>query len=195
MAPSSRDRISVDLRGLKAALIDRALAVGVSPSDWVRATLSKALEAVDPGSLSACRAGEARGDRVRLCLRMLSQDALATVSAARAAGLPIGSFLAGLVSRVPVVQQGFDRFAHVSALIRSCAELAILSRGINRLVNLLQDGSGREALEYRGMLDTLNGDGRRHLKLASEALADLRPTVQGRPIRRTRGEGDEHEHI
>ena len=42
MAPSSRDRISVDLHGLKAALFERAQARGVSPSGLVRTTLAEA---------------------------------------------------------------------------------------------------------------------------------------------------------
>lgn len=33
---SSRDRISVDLRGLKAALLAQARAKGVTPSDFIR---------------------------------------------------------------------------------------------------------------------------------------------------------------
>ncbi len=41
MAPSSRDRITVDLHGLKAALFERALALGVSPSGLVRATFGR----------------------------------------------------------------------------------------------------------------------------------------------------------
>ena len=48
MAPSSRDRISVDLHGLKAALFERAQALGVSPSGLVRTTLAEALGRSDP---------------------------------------------------------------------------------------------------------------------------------------------------
>ena len=43
MAPSSRDRISVDLHGLKAVLFERAQALGVSPSGLVRTILASAL--------------------------------------------------------------------------------------------------------------------------------------------------------
>jgi hypothetical protein len=44
MAPYSRDRLSVDLHGLKAALVERARLAGTSPSGWVRTTLAEALE-------------------------------------------------------------------------------------------------------------------------------------------------------
>ena len=50
MAPSSRDRISVDLRGLKAALIERARAQGASPSDFVRTALADVLSEPPPAT-------------------------------------------------------------------------------------------------------------------------------------------------
>jgi hypothetical protein len=72
MAPSSRDRISVDLHGLKAALFERAQALSVSPSGLVRTTLAEALGRSDPTdidrSMPSLKSGT--GDRVRLCLRM-----------------------------------------------------------------------------------------------------------------------------
>ena len=47
MTPSSRDRISVDLRGLRGALLAQAHARGVTPSDLVRGVLAEAFGAVD----------------------------------------------------------------------------------------------------------------------------------------------------
>ena len=43
MEPSSRDRISVDLHGLKPALMEHAQALGVSPPELVRKTLAEEL--------------------------------------------------------------------------------------------------------------------------------------------------------
>lgn len=43
MKTSSRDRISVDLRGLKAILVERAHGLDESPSAWVRKLLGDAL--------------------------------------------------------------------------------------------------------------------------------------------------------
>ncbi len=70
MAPSSRDRISVDLHGLKAALFVRAQALGVSPSGLVRTTLAEALgRPLHVTEYPArCQASHA-GDRVRISLR------------------------------------------------------------------------------------------------------------------------------
>ena len=44
MEPSSRNRISVDLHGLKALLMERAQALGVSPSELVRKALADELD-------------------------------------------------------------------------------------------------------------------------------------------------------
>ena len=70
MAPSSRDRLSVDLHGLKAALVERARLAGTSPSGWVRATLAEALDgsaeparSTRPPRLETRAAGRVRGAR------------------------------------------------------------------------------------------------------------------------------------
>ena len=75
MAPSSRDRISVDLHGLKAALFERAQALGVSPSGLVRTALAEALGRSEQTDMDRSMPSPqpSNGDRVRLCLRM-SQD-------------------------------------------------------------------------------------------------------------------------
>ena len=177
MTPSSRDRISVDLHGLKATLFERARARGVSPSRLGRDTLAAALgesgaSGVDRRPRSAVAPIEGR---VRLSLRMSREEAAATLAAARNAGLTPGVFVAGVVAGVPVLTAGASRADHMAALVASSAELSALSRNIHRLAWLLREGNVRSALAYREMLDTLAGDVRGHLALASRVLADLRP--------------------
>ncbi len=177
MAPSSRDRISVDLRGLRAALFERARARGVSPSVLVRDALSAALGQSEAASCDrvAISAAPAQNDRVRLSLRMSRADAGATLDAARRAGLAPGAFVAGLVADVPALSAGSSRADHTAALIASRGELSTLSRNIRHLTKLLREGNVHAALEYRDMLMTLDDDIRGHLTLASGVLADLRP--------------------
>lgn len=177
MAPSSRDRISVDVQGLKAALMARAQTEGVSPSTLVREALATALG--EPGGLTGQRAGNRDpsdpGDRVRLSLRMGRTEAIATLAAARQAGLNPGAYVAGLVAGIPVLRDGIRHAHHRAALVASSAELASLSRSIHHLTALLRQGDVRAAQEYRVMLDRLAGDVRSHLVLASGVLADLGP--------------------
>ena len=177
MAPSSRDRISVDLHSLKAVLFEQARARGVSPSGLVREALIDALGQSDSSGLDRTirSAIVPTAGRVRLSLRMTREEVLAILAAARHAGMAPGAFVAGLVAGVPALANGTSRTDHLAALIASSAELSTLSRNIHHLTTLLRQGNVRPALVYREMLDALAGDVRRHLTLAASALADLRP--------------------
>jgi hypothetical protein len=180
MAPSSRDRISVDLRGLKAALRERAQAVGVSPSGLVRTILAEALGQAERITTNRATPNHllGSGNRARLCLRMRREQACATIEAARRAGMNPGDYVGSLVANVPVLSAGGGRAEHITTLIASSAELSTLSRNIHRLTALLRQGNVRPALEYRAMLDTLAGDVRGHLTLAARVLSDLQPRTR-----------------
>jgi hypothetical protein len=143
MAPSSRDRISVDLQGLKAALCERAQATGVLPSAWVRAALADALgKPATPGALRVAQAIHRRdASRARLLLRMTRVQALAVTGAARRAGMSSGDYVGNLVAGVPVVTSGYRRADHVAALTASCADMSSFSRSLHRLTSLLHNGS------------------------------------------------------
>jgi hypothetical protein len=177
MAPSSRDRISVDLHGLKAALFKHAQALGVSPSGLVRETLANALGGSEALVVERPRDRHVHrsADRVRLSLRMTREQVAATLAAARRAGLSPGDYVADLVAGVPALASGASRTDHLAALIASSAEVSTLIRSIHHLTTLLRQGEVRAALEYRQMLNTLAGDVRSHLTLTSRVLADLRP--------------------
>lgn len=177
MASSSRDRLSVDLHGLKAALVERARLAGTSPSGWVRATLAEALGgAAEP--VSEARPPRLRtrdASRVRLTLRMPRAEAAAVLAAARLAGQPPGDFIANLLAGQPAPMPASDRAETVGALIASCAELSTFSRNLSHLVSLLRQGAFRPAEEYRPMLATLSHDVREHLDHLTRALVDLQP--------------------
>jgi len=177
MAPSSRDRLSVDLHGLKTALWDRAKALGVTPSGFVRNTLAEALGVAAPaGQGSATRPpAPPSGIRVRLCLRMHRLQASATIQAARQAGLSPGDYVGGLVASIPALTTGTHRPDLLAALVASSAELSTLSRNVHRLTALLRQADVGPARAYRAMLDTLAADVHRHLELAAKVLADLQP--------------------
>jgi hypothetical protein len=182
-APSSRELICVDLRGMKAAVVEHARARGVTPSDFVRATLTVAMG--QPGCSIASRPVEPSlpivEERVRLSLRMSRSDAVATVAAARAAGLALGAYVAGLVAGIPALTTGHSRDDYLVALIASNAEMATFGRKLGQLVSLLRQGSTRAAQEYREMLDGIARKVHEHLALVSAVVAELRPRREGRP--------------
>jgi hypothetical protein len=178
MNPSTHDFVTVEMRGLKAALVARALSQRVSVSVLVRAAVARDLGLADPyaspradGSADVALASTA----VKLSIRLTRAEGEQLAAGARSAGLSRGAFLAGLIADVPVLSGGASRTDHLAALIASSAELSTLSRNIHHLATLLREGAVRAAQEYRAMLDTLADDVHGHLALAASVLADLRP--------------------
>ena len=175
METQSRERISIDLQGLKEALMERSQALGVSPSELLRKALLQALEmpAVQERAAAVRPSMKRPSDRTRLCLRMGQEEATATLAAAKQAGMSPGDYVACLVAGVPVLLNGGGRSDHIEALTTSNAHVANLSRNVYALTRFLTQANVEQARVYRDMLDTLNGDVRRHLMLASSVLAEL----------------------
>ena len=189
MEPSLRDRISVDLHGLKAPLMERAQAVGLSPSRLVRQVLADALGRPAPPNAVAYRTPVQTDPtaRARLCLRMRSEDAAATLQAAQQAGMATGDYVAALVAGVPVILDGRGHAQTLQALTASTDELAHFGHRLYQLNALLRRGDVEPIRLYVGMLETLARDVRRHLDHVSCALADLQPRRPSAspPARRT----------
>jgi hypothetical protein len=178
MGTYSHDFVTVDMRGLKAALVACAEQRRVSVSALVRKAVE--LEIGHGADADGRPAGQPDGraggdDWVKLSLRMRGCEASNLDAGARAAGMSRGAYLAGLVNGVPVLASGGARPELVSALTRSCAELSTLSRNVHQLTALLQVGNVPQALLYRDLLDHLADDVRAHLRVAAHVLTELRP--------------------
>jgi len=178
MNTTAHDFVTVDMRGLRAALVARAQAERVSVSVLVRGAVARDL-GLSTERETSCMDGPAADPssaaNVKLSIRMTEEEARQLAAGARAAGLSRGAYLAGLIANVPVLSAGGGRTEHIATLMVSCAELSTLSRNIHRLTALLRQANVEPARAYREMLDTLAGDVRRHLELAASALADLQP--------------------
>jgi hypothetical protein len=183
LAPSARDRISVDLRGLKAALVARAQAQRVEVSVVVRRAVERELAVAAATTELAGETGcpRAAGGRAKLSIRLTSAEAAQLAAGAGRAGLSRSAYVAGLLAEVPVlVSRSAARPDLLAALNASCAELSTLTRNLHHLTTLLRQGQVRAALEYREMLDTLGADVREHLAITASMLAELRPTRRAR---------------
>jgi hypothetical protein len=183
MNTPTREFVTVDMRGLKAALVARSRAERVSVSVVVRRAVEREL-GLDDASREPAGSGRPAslaGSTVKLSLRLTRAEAEQLASGARQAGLARGAYLAGLMAGVPSLADGsVSRPDRLAALNASCAELSTLSRNLHHLTNLLRQGQVRAAMEYREMLDTLGIDVREHLVMAAGLLAGLRPA---RPAR------------
>ena len=178
MNTPSHDFVTVDMRGLKAALVARAQSERVSVSVLVRDAVARELglaKAAADQQAAAPAGCASNATKVKLSIRLTFEEAERLAAGARAAGLSRGAYLSGLIANVPVLTSGANRTDHITTLVASSAELSTLSRNIHHLTSLLREGNVRPALEYREMLDTLSGDVHGHLTLAASVLADLRP--------------------
>lgn len=177
MDTSSHDFVTVDMRGLKAALVACAAQRRATVSVVVRTAVARELGLEGEGRGATLNEKGSVADAVcwtKLSIRMRQSEAERLDAGARAAGLSRGAYLAGLVDQVPVLLTG-SRPERMAALTASCTELSTLSRNVHRLTTLLRAGDVQQALLYRDLLDTLADDVRTHLRLAAQALADLRP--------------------
>lgn len=177
MNPTPHDFVTVDMRGLKAALVACAAQRRVTVSVVVRTAVSRELGSdggEEGGPATQAVGGAAGTDSTKLSIRMRMSEVEKLDAGARAAGLSRAAYLAGLVNSVPVLTSG-GRPEQIAALTASCAELSTLSRNVHQLTTLLRAGDVQQALVYRDLLDSLTDDVRKHLRLAAQALADLRP--------------------
>lgn len=180
MDTSPHDFVTVDMRGLKAALVACAAQRRASVSAVVRAVVARELGVEGEGRSDPSNdaSGVAEGGAWRkLSIRMSRSEAERLDAGARAAGLSRGAYLAGLVNQVPALVAG-GRPEHIAALTASCAELATLSRNVYQLTALLSAGEVQRALLYRDLLEKLADDVRKHLRLAAQTLANLQPGVR-----------------
>jgi hypothetical protein len=179
----AHDFVTVDMRGLKAALLARARADRVTVSVLVRGAVARHLGLAvgsEPCPVPASGAASAAA-AIKLSIRLSAAEAQSLAAGARAAGLSRGAYLAGLIADVPVLSAGGRRPDHLAALIASSAEVSTLSRSLHHLTVLLRQGDVPAARPYREMLDTLASDVRAHLALAANVLAELRPRQGGAP--------------
>jgi hypothetical protein len=188
MPPVAREYFTVDLRGLRAALGTRAAAQGVTASDVLRSALAAALGhdeclATLPTSPGGGQP-PARG-QVKLSVRLSHATAQGLDHNARAAGLSRGAYLSRLIHGAPPVMAASDRSAGFVALNASATELAVLSRDLSHLTQLLRLGSVEAARQYAVRLETLDNDVRAHLDLAAATLAEL-SSARRSELRQTR---------
>ena len=176
MSPLSREYFTVDLRGLRAPLAARADRDAMTESDVLRSALVLAL-GKDIGAAAPPIVGQGANDplrsQVKLSVRLLPADAIRLRANACAAGLSRGAYLTRLIDGAPAVLSSTDRAALCKALNNSSAELAVMSRDINQLTQLLRRGSVEAARSYTKRHDTLDADVRAHLARAAAVLAEL----------------------
>lgn len=173
MVRSSRDRVTIDLRGIGDAVRAAATGRGQTVAAYARAALVAAagaqpplMERFDPPAAGLRRA-------TKLHLRFDEREAEVLVFKARLLGLSYGEYVGRLVVGTPLPAPVAQRAADRSVLQASTDHLAVLAREISEALRLARAGKSAEEVKQRiGHLNNLDADVRRHLDLASSFLAD-----------------------
>ena len=114
----NHDFVTVDMRGLKAALVARARSDRTTVSTVVRAAVMHELGLVDAGEQGPSMATFPSAASVKLSIRMTRDEVARLDAGARAAGLSRAAYLAGLMDNVPVLMGG-NRAESITALVAS----------------------------------------------------------------------------
>jgi hypothetical protein len=157
MATASRDRITVDLKGAGRHLHERATAHGLTVS------------ALDPAAVQSHHPASC----IKVTLRLPAEQARLLADRACAADVSQGSYVADLLKGAPPIHASSDLRDALRALAQSCDLLSTISTDLNSIVRGMQH-SGPVAAHLE-RIHALDADLRRHLVLASTALAEISP--------------------
>lgn len=178
MGKPQRDRVTIDLRGLREPLQARALVNQMTPAALVRQAVLAYLapksgdQTPDPKPLKYVREEQV----VKVTLRLPAGHAALMNYKARIADVSKSIYVASLIEGAPPPR---NHAQIVAALQASTNRLAIISTDLSaylRILHMVKPGASQELDRYQAGIDTLNNDIRRHLDTASALVAELRAT-------------------
>jgi len=176
MASPSRDRVTIDLRGIGDAVRAAAACRGMGVAQLVRRAVVMSLDLRAKASVTAGSDGQTPGraphqETAKLTLRLPRPHADALILNAVTLGLSYGEYVARLVDGSRLPQPIAERRADRAALLASNDRMATLSTDLVALVTLLRQSKVEQARPYRDRLESADAEIRRHLDRAS-ALID-----------------------
>ena len=171
MASPSRDRVTIDLRGIGDAVRASARARHTTIAALARDALVETVKLPLPIADLAAGGAGTQPEIVKLTLRLPVPAAELLVYNAAALGLSYGAYVARLVAGTPLPLPAADREADRTALLLHCDRLAQWAVDLHSLTRLLRAGCLELALKDLASSNAVAADVRRHLDLASSLLA------------------------
>jgi hypothetical protein len=171
-----RDRVSVDLRGLRARLETRAAHQQITSAALVRRAVVRMLDDKDPNNAELVCIKPDAGKVAKLTLRLSPVHAFLLARRARAADVSLGRYVCTLLDGMPAPLRPADHSAAVTALRVSTDKVAAMSVDLNAFLRLLKVGPNKQMENYRVGLMSLADDMRAHLATASALIAELAPS-------------------
>ena len=170
---ASRDRVTIDLRGIGDAVRAAAATRNVTLAHFARQTLMAALPAGSEPPRQESEFTSYLGQRsvTKLTLRMSRDDAELLIAKAATLDLPYGQFVAHLVNGRPLPMPAADRRAEILALRTSNDHLSVIASDISLLLRSLtrRDSGSFNWLHHR--LTSLDTDIAQHLQRAAAVIS------------------------
>ena len=170
MADASRDRVTIDLRGIGPSVRAAASARRLRVAAYARLALAEASNGQGAPSMPASPIEQA-GAAMKVTLRLAPSDGELLLLSAAHVGLSYGAFVARLLRGLPPPAPLVERVKDRDALFVSSDHLATLSADLASLIRMLKRFDGEGAVRYGAAAESLMVDVRRHLELASRVLA------------------------
>ena len=176
-AAAVRDRVTVDLRGIRPQLLAQAAKRQMTAAALVRHAVTAILHDApsDAGEIESID-GVSGTQVVKVTLRLPVAHAVLLASRARRADVSQGSYVARLIDGTPAQPRAPDHTKAVAALMASTDRLAALSADLNAFIRLLGRTPRSELEPYRASIWSLAGDVNVHLASAAALVAALRAT-------------------
>ncbi len=176
-AAAMRDRVTVDLRGIRPQLQAQAAKRQMTAAALVRRAVTAMLDDAPSDAGDSGPIDSASGTPVvKVTLRLPVAHAVLLASRARVADVSQGTYVARLIDGTPAQPRAPDHTQAVAALMASTDRLAALSADLNAFMRLLGRTPRSELEPYRASIRSLAGDVRVHLASAAALVAALRAT-------------------
>lgn len=170
MASASRDRVTIDLRGIGPSVRAAASARRMRVAAYARLALAEASH--QPVAPRPPASPIERADAVmKVTLRLDPLDAELLLLGAAHVGLSYGAFVARLLRGTPLPAPLAERVKDRDALIVSSDHLATLSADLASLIRALKRFESDGAVRFGAAAQSLMADVRRHLELASRVVS------------------------
>lgn len=176
-AAAMRDRVTVDLRGIRPQLHAHAEKRQMTAAALVRRAVMAMLDDVPSDAADNGSTDSASGTPViKVTLRLPVAHAVLLATRARRADVSQGSYVARLIDGTPAQPRAPDHAQAVAALTASTDRLAVLSADLNAFMRLIGRAPRSELEPYRASIQSLAGDVNAHLASAAALVAALRAT-------------------
>ena len=176
-AAAMRDRVTIDLRGIRPQLQAQAAKRQMTAAALVRRAVTAMLDAAPCDEGGSGPIDRASGTQVvKVTLRLPPAHAVLLASHARVADLSQGMYVARLIDGTPAQPRAPDHTRAVAALMASTDRIAALSADLNAFMRLLGRTPRSELEPDRASIRSLASDVRVHLAAAAALVAALRAT-------------------